>query len=435
MEYDLSTMSEEDKKALLKKLNAKRLPVLIVGIVGYLFLNVIRSSSGIILPTVIDKYGLTAAQAGLFIAIYNYFYAFVNLPIGGIIDIVKSRRIMLLSYGLMTAGLVAFAFAPNFTWVIITRAVMGLGAAGFFPAYSKAVAAWVSAKAHPTVIGIIMASSTVGMLLSSTPLTLLILGVGMTKAMLVLAVICLAVFGVMLFVIRDDPQSCGFPTEDEIRGNVISKAEAAYKPSFKEIVRVITNPRVLCVICGVLCNNVAAVAGGYAATWMQKGLGFDAVVAANVVMIGTLVGIISPLMTGFVTNKFGAKATQYVFVIGSVATLLLHCLFMESHTPLTVILCNLPSVLGGGMAISSTQTMLRKNVGPKYFGTCVGLYNFVGWCLAQAVYAQIFAGFIDANYSIQSFHKGYWITLVIAVIFGIITLVGSTDKRLKGYDD
>ena len=55
MEYDLSTMSEEDKKALLKKLNAKRLPVLIVGIVGYLFLNVIRSSSGIILPTVIDK--------------------------------------------------------------------------------------------------------------------------------------------------------------------------------------------------------------------------------------------------------------------------------------------------------------------------------------------------------------------------------------------
>lgn len=435
MDYDLSTMTENEKTDLLKQLNKKRLPVIVVGIIGYLFLNVIRSSASIILPSVIDKYGLTAAQAGLFVAIYNYMYALVNLPIGGIIDIVKSRKIMLLSYGLMTAGLVAFAFAPNFTWVIITRAVMGFGAAGFFPAYSKAVAAWVSAKAHPTTVGIIMAASTVGGLLASTPLTLLILGVGMTNAMLILAGICIVVFGLMIFVIKDDPQSCGFPTEDEIRGNVLPKAEASYKPSFKEIVKVITNPRVLCVICGVLCNNVVAVASGYAATWMQKGLGFDAVVSSNIIMFGTLVGIISPLMTGWVTNKFSAKTTQWIFIIGSLSSLFLHCLLLENHTPLTVLLCNLPMVLGGGMAISSTQTMLRKNVGPKYFGTTVGLYNFMGWALAQALFAQIFAGFIDAEYSIQSFHKGYWVTFAVALVFGIITLVGSTDKRLKGYED
>ena len=435
MDYDLTTISQEEKDTLLKKLSKKRLPILIVGIIGYLFLNVIRSSAGIILPTVIDKYALTASQAGLFIAIYNYMYAVVNLPIGGIIDVVKSRKIMLISYAAMTVGLIAFAFAPNFTWVIITRAIMGFGAAGFFPAYSKAVAAWVSAKSHPTVVGIIMASSTVGMLVASTPLTLLILGVGMTNAMLILAGICIVVLGAMMFVIRDDPQTCGFPTEDEIRGNVVPKKGAAYKPKLKEILKVLTNFRIIAVVCGVICTNVAAVCNGYMATWMVKGLGFEQVTASTVVMVGTLIGILSPLMTGVISNKFGVKTTQWIFVTGSITSLILFSIFLPKLTPVTVVLCNIPSVLCAGMAISSTQALFRRNVGPKFFGTCVGFYNFMGWAIAQGLYAQLFAKFIDAQFSIQSFNKGYIVTLCIAVVFGAIALIGSRDSRLPGYED
>jgi sugar phosphate permease len=425
-DYNLAALSGEEKKELLKKLNGKRLPVLVSGVIAYLMLNMIRSSSNIILPSVIQQFSLTAAQAGLFAAIYNYFYAAVNLPIGGVIDVVKSRKIMLLSYALMTGALVLFAFSRDYSAIIVSRALMGLGAAGFFPAYTKAVASWVAARSFPKVSGWVMAAATVGGLLSATPLTMLITGVGMRNSMLVLAGICAVLFGIMLLIFRNDPGEVGLPSQDEIEGNEIPK-NAKFKSTFSGVITVLMQPRVWAIVCSVLVSNIAAAGTGYAATWMRMGLGFDGVVAANVIMAGTVIGISGPFIQGFVSTRFGIKKSQIMYIVMIMATLTLFALFLPRLTPVTVILCNLPLNIGGGMAISTCQSLFRKNVTTRFYGTTVGLYNAVGWAIGSGVFVQLFARFIDSEYTIASFQKGYFFLLASAGVLAVVALVGTKD--------
>ena len=426
-EYDLLTMSDEEKQGLLSQLRKKRMPILLSGVVAYLILNIIRSSSQIMMPMLIEKYALTTAQAGLFGAIYNYLYAAVNLPIGAVIDIVKARKIMIISYFLMTAALVAFAFSPNFSMLIVSRGLMGLGAAGFFPAYTKTVASWVSAKNFPKVSGYVMAASTVGGLVSTTPLTMLILGIGHTGSMLVLAGISVVLLGIMMFLMRNDPSEVGLPTEDEILGTAVEK-KAKFKSTLSGVLTVIKQPRVWAIVCSVLVSNIAGAGAQYASTYMQRGLGFEQVSSANVLMVGRLIAISGPLLQGFISTKFGIKVSQVVYITLVLITVGLLAAFLPQMTPMTMILVNIPTNIGGGMAIATCQSLFRKNVTTRFYGTTVGLYNALGWAVGSGVFVQLFASYIDESYSILSFQKAYIFLFICVAVVAVIALIGSKDK-------
>jgi sugar phosphate permease len=424
---DGTQMNDEEKKRLLKQLSAKRTPILISGVISYLFLSVIRSSSNIIMPTLIREFSLTAVQAGLFGAIYNYLYAAVNLPIGGVIDVIKSRKIMLLSYAMMVASLILFAFSKGFTSIIISRAMMGFGAAGFFPAYTKAVANWVAGRNFPKVSGYVMAASTVGALLSTTPLTMLILGIGRQNSMLVLAGACCVLFAVMFFMFRNDPGEVGLPTQDEIEGQVVARPPR-FKSTLSGVLAVVRQPRVWAIVMSVLVSNVAGAGTGYAATYMRMGLGFSNVVAANVIMAGTIIGISGPFIQGFVSTKFSIKTSQVMYISLILISLILLTVFLPRLTPITMVLCNVPMRVGAGMAISTCQSLFRKNVTTRFYATTVGLYNAVGWAIGSGVFVQLFSRFIDADYSIASFQKGYIFLLVSVAVFALVALVGAKDS-------
>jgi sugar phosphate permease len=304
--------------------------------------------------------------------------------------------------------------------------MMGFGAAGFFPAYTKAVANWVAGRNFPKVSGYVMAAATVGNLLSTTPLTMLILGIGRQNSMLVLAGACCVLFAVMFFIFRNDPGEVGLPTQEEIEGQTIAKPPK-FKSTLSGVLTVVRQPRVWAIVMSVLVSNIAGAGTQYAATYMRMGLGFSNVVAANVIMIGTIIGISGPFIQGFVSTKFSIKTSQVMYISLILFSLVLLAAFLPKLTPITMILCNIPMRIGAGMAISTCQSLFRKNVTTRFYGTTVGLYNAIGWAVGSGLFVQLFASFIDADFTIASFQKAYIFLLVSVAVIALIALIGAKD--------
>jgi len=80
-----------------------------------------------VLPAMIEPLGISQAEVGLVIAVYTA-PAIVLAPLLGFVADLYGRR-LLLATGLIVFGLAGAAifFAPSFQWVLILRAVQGLG--------------------------------------------------------------------------------------------------------------------------------------------------------------------------------------------------------------------------------------------------------------------------------------------------------------------
>jgi len=85
------------------------------------------------LPAMIEPFGLSDSSLALVMTVYTG-PAIILAPIFGIVADLYGRR-LLLTGGLLIFSLsgAAIAFAPNFTWVLILRAVQGIGFSAVIP--------------------------------------------------------------------------------------------------------------------------------------------------------------------------------------------------------------------------------------------------------------------------------------------------------------
>ena len=113
-----------------------------------------------------------------------------------------------------------------------------------------------------------MAAASLGTVLSSTPLTLLVTGMGMKHSMLFLAAGCVIMFGVMFFVMKNEPADCRLLSQDLLEGNEIQQGKK-FKNSSTGILLVLRQPRVWFVVAAVLVSNVGGVGAQWAATYLS----------------------------------------------------------------------------------------------------------------------------------------------------------------------
>ncbi|MBI2090562.1 MAG: MFS transporter [Deltaproteobacteria bacterium] len=85
------------------------------------------------LPAMIEPLGISEAALGLVMTVYTAPAIFLS-PLFGIVADLYGRR-LLLAWGLVLFGLsgAAVGFAPDFTWVLILRAIQGIGFSAVIP--------------------------------------------------------------------------------------------------------------------------------------------------------------------------------------------------------------------------------------------------------------------------------------------------------------
>jgi len=424
----------EDVKAQVKQVQQRGWLVLTPAVLAYIVFVLVRTAGGTLASGLIDELGITPAQVAMFTSIFTYVYAFANLPAGVVTDILGARWMMSVSYLFIAVGCMLLAFSDNFSILLLGRALMGLGGSAVYTGLCKTAVGWKRARDYAGFTGQAMALSKIGTLLAATPLVLAVKTIGRKDSMLYITIAVIAITIALFLLIRDNPESIGMKSIDELEGN--EKRILKAQNPLKGVGKLLVQPQVWLVVFASVTFNAAinTVVTNWGQTMLKQGAGFAPTAASNIIMINTICGIITGFLLAFVLKKLTLKQVTYIsFAFFAIALSMISFFFPKLGTTGFSIAYALMG-LGASFEISSLFAIARNMVTSKNNGTVVGLLNFIAWLLGASVSTTIWGKIIDASYSAASFQKAVLIQLIVLAV-GFVCFLFIKDKTIPALAD
>src|SRR6201996_9249400 len=86
------------------------------------------------------------------------------LIFGRIADMLGRKRIYGFEVLILAAGAIASAFAPNITWLVIFRCVLGIGIGGDYPVSATIMSEYAGSKTRGRMVGLVFAMQAAGLI-------------------------------------------------------------------------------------------------------------------------------------------------------------------------------------------------------------------------------------------------------------------------------
>src|SRR5438094_2996628 len=93
-------------------------------------------------PAIREELTLSTVQVGWMFSVFTFAYAFFEIPSGWLADVIGPRRMMTRIVIWWSAFTMATGLAWNFTVLLATRFLFGVGEAGAFPTISRSFSRW-----------------------------------------------------------------------------------------------------------------------------------------------------------------------------------------------------------------------------------------------------------------------------------------------------
>ena len=154
---------------------------------GYYLSYVFRTINALISGPLATEFGLSAADLGLLTAVLFLTFGAVQLPLGAWLDRFGPRRVQAVLLSIAAIGATIFACAPNLLWLILGRALIGLGVAGALMGGLKAIVLWWPAERIALANGWLITLGALGAVTATAPAEMLIASIGWRGLFLLLA--------------------------------------------------------------------------------------------------------------------------------------------------------------------------------------------------------------------------------------------------------
>ncbi|MFL6140333.1 MAG: nitrate/nitrite transporter [Labedaea sp.] len=151
-----------------------------IAVVVYIAAVFHRTSLGVASLDAAQRFHVGPAALATFTVLQIGLYALMQVPTGLLVDRFGPRRILTIAAVLMGLGQVLFAVAASYPLGLLARAVLGVGDAMTFISVLRLVASQFPARRFAGMAALTAALGTVGNLVATVPLTLLLGGVGWT---------------------------------------------------------------------------------------------------------------------------------------------------------------------------------------------------------------------------------------------------------------
>jgi sugar phosphate permease len=160
-------------------------------------------------PAIVDHlmadFGVGASQIGFVTSMYFYGYMLMQFPAGVIVDRWGVRRAVLMSLAVSGIGTLWFTQTSTTSIASMTRVLIALGDALVFSSLIKLSAQWFPSSKFGMMSGLSQASGFIGGLLATTPLALLVSGIGWRHSFGLVGYLIIATFLLSLLMLRDLP--------------------------------------------------------------------------------------------------------------------------------------------------------------------------------------------------------------------------------------
>jgi len=238
-----------------------------------------RVSNAVIAPILIQDLSLDTEGLGLISASFFYAFALTQIPISLFLDKIGPRILMTALSAIGILGALVFSWADSLALAVTGRVLLGAGMACNLMGTFKLLTLWFSPRKFATLMGVVAAIGTVGNMVATTPLVVLVENVGWRAGFQLIAAINLLLTLVFYVVVCDPPgnspnnQDPGSSMSlQDVLGNMqlLFKQKDYWIISFSTLVRY-----------GVLAAFQALWAGPY----LMEVMGYSALTTGNLILL------------------------------------------------------------------------------------------------------------------------------------------------------
>jgi len=280
-------------KVILPK--QKAISIFLVFALGYYISNLLRAITATISPNLVSEFNLSAGELGLLGGGYFLGFASVQIPLGYLLDNKGPKKIV--SYFLLIAivGIISFSLSQNFTSLLISRILIGVGVGACLMGPLTAYRVWFQDETQQRANSWMLMTGAIGMLSSSLPVQFFLPIIGWRSIFGILAI--LTFFSIVLIVIF-------IPNWD--KGNTLDE-----KGSLKEVWQ---NEFFKSLVPMGFFNygGLFAIQTLWAGPWMVKVSGYTPEESANGLFIIYLSLLFSFLTWGYFVPKFSKNVSDAI---------------------------------------------------------------------------------------------------------------------------
>ena len=276
----------------------KAITIFLVFAFGYYISNLLRSITATISPELVSEFNLSAGDLGLLGGGYFLGFASVQIPLGYLLDSKGPKKIV--SYFLLIAilGMVSFALSKNFTILLLSRILIGVGVGACLMGPLTAYRIWFQDETQQRANSWMLMTGAIGMLSSSLPVQFFLPIIGWRAIFGVLALLTLlTIFLIIYFIPNWDQKENRKNTED--KGSL---KEIWQNNFFKSLVPM-----------GFFnYGGLFAIQTLWAGPWMIKVSGYTAEESANGLFIIYLSLLLSFLCWGYFVPKISKSVSDAI---------------------------------------------------------------------------------------------------------------------------
>jgi OPA family glycerol-3-phosphate transporter-like MFS transporter len=326
----------------LRRYQTRTLALLVIGYSGY---YLCRSNFSVTLPLIVRELmdaGVDADVArvrmGTIASVGTFAYAIGKFLSGGLTDFLGGRRNFLLGMVASSAFTVLFAFGggfPIFTlaWML-NRLVQSTGWVGIVKITSK----WFSFSTYGTAMGILSLSFLFGDALARAFMSrLLVAGYTWRGVFLIVAAILFAVSVVSAMLLRESPRDIGEREPGANPNNLFGEDDDRSPNSMAALLRPFLGSRVFWYVCGLSLGFtlLRETFNTWTPAYFTDAIGLTAAQAAESSAWFPLLGGISVLFAGWLSDRLGRSGRAAIILTGLLITTGLLVVLGWSDTTLT----------------------------------------------------------------------------------------------------
>ena len=382
----------------------------------------LKVSPGVMMPDLMRSFSINATQVGNLAAMYFYIYAFMQIPVGVLLDRYGARILLTLASLTCAFGSYLFANADTFMLAAVGRLLIGFGSSFAIVSAMKLAANWFPLNRFALLVGLIVTVGFTGAISAETPLALLVTNVGWRHSMQYIA---MAGFVLSLFiwvVIRNKPTTP--------MANVQEIDPGQYKSMFSGIGSVLRSKQTwLASLYGGLMFAPTEIMGTWGVSFFEQVYHTERHVAASLIIFFFLGWMVGSPAWGSYSDRIRRRRPS--MIIGNIGALC--CIVAIIYLPLPMVIMDLVLFSFGffSSGFLPAFSIVREINLPAYNATALGFINtlnmlvpamlipFVGVILDGVWEGQMANG--APLYTAAIFHHAL-VVIPICMIFSLMIL-------------
>ena len=331
-----------------------------------------RASMAVISSDLIRDLQLNASDLSLLSSVFFYAFALVQIPIGLTLDRFGPRLTMsvLSLFGL--AGALCFAWSDTLGMAIWGRLLLGLGMACNLMGPFKLLTLWFSPKQFASLTTLIFSIGTAGNLAATSPLVLVVQGVGWRWAFTLIAAFHAVLILVFMLMIRDHPPD----RQEHMSAPVLDKV-------FQGLRALLKSRDYWLISLGTFCRYgvYAAIQTLWAGPYLMNGLGLSPLLTGNIILLMNLGFILSGPLWGSWSDRLGYRKRFVLMGLLSMAGIMIFLNTLSLQTSI-VLFCVLFVAFGAAGSTGGIMYTQIKERMPDHLAatamTGINLFTMIG---------------------------------------------------------